>query len=316
MALRRTEPEWKEFMQSAGITEDARSTTYAQAFLANNLTELSIPQLDKETLTELGVTSIGDRLSILNLANSRGATAPPTQNAAHVTKASVQAKLSTVCMDMTHPQFRKFEKDWAVYKGITQLQVEQFTNHLYNACDDTVQNSLINTHSRFLQYDETEALNALRSTVTQRVNPELHRKEFGDILQRASDSIKEFEVRLRSAAIECAYTCPGCQYDLSDINIRGQFIRGIHDKTLQTDVLAKTDQLKTLEQLVKHAESFEAAVRDGERLRLDTTSGPNHAETNVYAVGNPPPPQHNAQNQNRQQQRQRRRIPRQQQPQQ
>ena len=67
MALRQTEPQWKEFFATAGISDDAQQTAYAQAFVTNGLTETSIPQLDKDTLIELGITSIGHRLSILNL---------------------------------------------------------------------------------------------------------------------------------------------------------------------------------------------------------------------------------------------------------
>ena len=83
-------------------------------------------QLDKETLIELGVKSIGHPLSILNLVKSAG-NAPPTQSAP-VAKASVAAKLSELTPDMTQPQFRKFEEDWRVYKSITQLQPQQYEN--------------------------------------------------------------------------------------------------------------------------------------------------------------------------------------------
>ena len=283
MALRRSEPEWKEFMQSAGITDDERATTYAQKFVEQNLTELSIPALDKETLTELGITAIGDRLSILNLAKASTATIPATRNTPS-TKATVHTKLSTVTLDMTHPQFRKFENDWKVYKSITNLQQAQFASHLYNTCDDPVQNSLLNTHPDFLDYNEVDALEAIKSIVTQRINPELHRMEFRTIQQLATESIKELEVRLRSSAKECAYACPNCHFDLSETNIRGQFIQALRNKTLQTDVLAKSDQLKTLDELTKHCESYEAAVRDQERIRSNSQQQQKQNDTNVYRV--------------------------------
>ena len=85
-------------------------------------------------------------------------------------------------------------------------------------------------------------------------------------------------MRLRSAVTECSYECPSCKFDLSDTRIRDQFIRGLGNKALQTDVLAKTDQLKTLEDLIKHAESFEAAVRDQEKLQGD----PSYTGSEVY----------------------------------
>ena len=58
MALRRTEPQWKEFLTNAGIDDDAACTTYAHAFVENGLTETSIPLLDKETLTELIINEV------------------------------------------------------------------------------------------------------------------------------------------------------------------------------------------------------------------------------------------------------------------
>ena len=104
MALRRTEPQWAEFLTSAGITDEPARTTYAQAFVANGMTETSIPTLDKEALVEIGVTTLGHRLSILTIGKSSSPASPTTS----VAKASVAAKLTELTPDMTHPQFRKF----------------------------------------------------------------------------------------------------------------------------------------------------------------------------------------------------------------
>ena len=48
-----------------------------------------------------------------------------------------------------------------------------------------------------------------------------------------------------------------------------QFIRGLGNETLQTDILAKASQLKTFEEVVKHAEGFEAAQRDQSQLQTN-----------------------------------------------
>ena len=118
-------------MNTAGISDDARATRYAQAFVQHNITELSIPALDKDTLTELGVTAIGDRLSILTLTKTTSATATQATSKIPSTKATEQTKISTVTMDMTHhPEFQKFENDWKVYLSITNLQPVQFASHL------------------------------------------------------------------------------------------------------------------------------------------------------------------------------------------
>jgi len=56
-------------------------------------------------------------------------------------------------------------------------------------------------------------------------------------------------------------------HDLSSIHIRDQFIRGLSNDTLQIDVLAKASQLKTLEDVLKHSEAFETALRDQTHLQ-------------------------------------------------
>ena len=109
MALR-SEVQWKEFFQTAGI-EDTTSSTYAKSFADNGVTETSLPQIDKETLTELGVTVIGHRLSVLQGARTHNVDqTPPAVQSTSVAKASVTAKLSTITHEMTHPQFRKFHR--------------------------------------------------------------------------------------------------------------------------------------------------------------------------------------------------------------
>ena len=49
-------------------------------------------------------------------------------------------------------------------------------------------------------------------------------------------------------------------------NIKYQFPSGLQNETLQTDLLAKAGQLNTIEDIVKHAEAFETAVRDQPKL--------------------------------------------------
>ena len=167
---------------------------------------------------------------------------------------------------MTRPQYRKFTQDWVVYKQITLLQPSQTVAHLYNACNEEVQTSLINTHPDFLTKDEAAALKVIEEIVTVRSNPAVHRKAFAELIQEESQSVKSYVVRLRSAASDCAFQCPGCQHDLSSINIKDQLIRGLNNSNLQAEVLAKTNQLKTLDDVVSYAESFETALRDQSTL--------------------------------------------------
>ena len=49
---------------------------------------------------------------------------------------------------------------------------------------------------------------------------------------------------------------------ISDIHVRNQLSIGLQDQQIQTDILAKATQLKSLADIIKHAEALEAATRD------------------------------------------------------
>ena len=72
---------------------------------------------------------------------------------------------------------------------------------------------------------------------------------------------------IRSSAPDCKFQCPNCHFDFQSINIKDQFIRGLHNESIQTDILAKASQLKTLEDVIKHSEAFETAQRDQIQLQ-------------------------------------------------
>ena len=94
---------------------------------------------------------------------------------------------------------------------------------------------------------------------------------FGNITQSPSESIQDYIVRLKSAAMDCEFSCPTCQCDLLPLHVKDQFICGIFNKNLQTDFLAKAGNLQTLEQLIAHA-AFETALQD--QLTLNDTTAP------------------------------------------
>ena len=131
----------------------------------------------------------------------------------------------------------------------------QIGPHLYNACNDTVQHSLVNSHPTFFEMDESAMLSVTEKIVTKSMNPAVHWMNFGNLLQSEGKSIKDFLVRLRSLAVDCEFSCLACKTDISSINIKDQFIRGLKNETLQTDILAKATQLKTIDDVVKHVKT-------------------------------------------------------------
>ena len=265
MALQ-SEAQWKDFFKTAGITDETASSTYAKSFKDNAFNEHSLPQLDKDSLVELGIMLLGHKLAILQCASKYDT--PPAAPPPTITKASVPAQLTTLTLEMNHQQFRKFQQDWVVFKQISHAQPADLTAYLYNACNEEVKMAIINTEPDFLKLNEGDALKVLEPIVTVRSNPAVHRKAFGELVQEENQTIKNFVVRLRSVATDCAFQCPNpvCQHDLSSINIKDQFIRGLNNSVLQAEILAKTNQLKSLEDVIDYAESFETALRDQNML--------------------------------------------------
>ena len=274
MALRlRSEPEWVTFLTAANIPE-TEAATYAKKLVDNRCTENTLSQLTAEHLRAIEITVLGDVLSILGHAKTV-LSSPSPQLPADSTVSTVPpfkpptaaVKLPSITPNMTHPQFRKFAIDWTVYKKITRLPESEIASHLYSACDESVQNTLINSFPTFFELPEDKMLETIESVVTKRVNPAVHRMNFGALTQHESESIQDFLVRIRTLSIDCAFSCPNCEADISKVHIKDQFIRGLHNIPLQTDILAKSSTLKTIDDVVKHAEAFETALRDQSQLQ-------------------------------------------------
>ena len=274
MALRLdSEPEWTDFLTEAGIPAEA-AAQYSKTFTDNRLRASELPDFNIELLKSLGINVIGDALSIVRHAKSKSTV--KVEDASSTKPAfkapAAVARLPAIPPDMTHPQFRKFLVDWEVYKQITGLPINHIANHLYSACSNEVQSTLINTNKNCLTLSETQLLEAIESIVTKQTNPAVHRMNFRKVVQQENESIKEFIVRLRSAAVECEFSCPSCEADISDTSIKDQFVGGLSNEILQTDILAKADTLSKLEDIIKHSEAFEGALRDQAKLLNNPSS--------------------------------------------
>ena len=102
--------------------------------------------------------------------------------------------------------------------------------HLYNACDAAVQNAIINMDAIFFQKNEDVLLELLQKIATKRSNPSVHRLVlFSNIAQSDNEPVKDYMVRLKSAAKDCKFECSNCNFDLQPLNVRDQFICGLHN---------------------------------------------------------------------------------------
>ena len=90
----------------------------------------------------------------------------------------------------------------------------------------------------------------------------VHWITFASKSEHEDKSIQQYLVHLRATAIDYNFSCPHCEHDLSDIYLKDQFIRGVANNILQTNLLAKVKVLKSINHNVCHAEAFESALWD------------------------------------------------------
>ena len=259
---------WEKFLHEAGIP-DPDAETYAEKISDNRITDHL--DLTRETLKEIGVTKVSVILAITKFCRQSAdpthprepvplheeqrqpqLSKPPTTSAPHITA------------EMTHPEFRKLRIDWRVFKSLTALPTTQIAAH---NCDTNVQTSIINSSDYFFTLSEDDIFKLLEKITTKRSNPSVHRIAFSNLTQSENEPVKDFVVRLKSHARDCEFACPNCNHDLVPTNVMDQLVRGLHNSTLQTDILAKSETLKVLADVVKHAESFEAALHDQSKLQ-------------------------------------------------
>ena len=91
-------------------------------------------------------------------------------------------------------------------------------------------------------------------------NPIVHCLAFVSMFQDEDDPIQNYLVHLRAVAVDCNFTSPSCEYDLSDIYIKDQIIQEIANDILLPGLLAKTGMFNSLKQNIHHAEAFESAL--------------------------------------------------------
>ena len=245
--------DWEDYFLKAGITADS-AKSYAATFVKEKLRKENLQVMDRAMLRELGITTMGEVLSILRQAKELS-----TRTIYAWAPASRPPQLH---LEMTPQQFRKFQIDWEVFTRITDMPTSQANVQLYSCADESTQNAIINTYPNFFTTNPDKLLEMTEALVTQKSNPMVHRMTFASISQHEDESIQQYLICLRFTAIDCNFSCSHFDHDLSDIYIKDQFIKRISNDMLQSDLLVKARLLRTLNQNVCHAEAFELALRD------------------------------------------------------
>ena len=158
---------------------------------------------------------------------------------------------------MTNQQFRKFKIDWCVFKQLTMPP-------LYSFCEDSVQNSIVNTNADFFTLSQQNMIQTIETFVTERSNPAVHHLNFATLSQSEGESTQNFIVRLEPVAQDCEYSCPSCQAGLQSIMQR---INLHEDYTTKPNRHSRQGRIsRCLEDIIKHAEAFELVLRDQAHL--------------------------------------------------
>ena len=159
-------------------------------------------------------------------------------------------------------EYRTYCKDCRDYKTLTNYTDNQVVlqMRLKRALDTNYSTSW---DSSTLE----EAIKTVRKIANHISNPAVNRKEFDSLYQSQDEPIREFITRLRSCAIDCNFTCPYIKdHDLNDYHIINRIRCGIFDKSLQQELLQKSNELKTLPEISQFCENCESAMKDKNKL--------------------------------------------------
>ena len=101
---------WKDVLTKAGISPES-ATIYADTLAEAKISMLNIDMIDKQTLNDMGITIIGDVLSILKLGKNGTGSQSNSQPAVNLPS----IKAPRLHAEMTSQQFRKFRVDWDLF---------------------------------------------------------------------------------------------------------------------------------------------------------------------------------------------------------
>lgn len=84
-------------------------------------------------------------------------------------------------------------------------------------------------------------------------------------VQKPDESISEYVTALKRQVSSCKLTCSACEAPVSDLFLRAQFIRGIHDSTIRENLLQQKDL--TFDLAVEKSLAIEASKLDNNAIK-------------------------------------------------
>ena len=106
--------QWEQLLLDAGL-ETSSALEYSKTFADEKLSRDHLQSMDRAMLQELGVTAMGDSLSILQLGKQSKPTESSSSGKSKNNACKLPVKAPTLHADMTSQQYRKFLIDWDVF---------------------------------------------------------------------------------------------------------------------------------------------------------------------------------------------------------
>ena len=281
MALQTIE-QWTNLLTDTLQFPAADAEVYAKTFVDNSYDQNSIKFLSQgsiadanKMLQDIGIKQ-GHSLALLFHFKSSSTASSSTSHINEPPPKLPPMKRPTVNLDMSHQAFRKFCFDWKAFVNHYSVAKIKLRSDIYQCCSDDVQSFIVASSPKFLTPDANDTcdivLDIVKGIVTKNAHPLVHRLQFCSIKQENDESCQDFLNRIRASAPDCDYKCTSCEADISEMQIRDQFVRGLINVVLQT-LLVKSTSLNpdiSLTELLKESVAFEQSLRDHRSLSVPT----------------------------------------------
>lgn len=270
MALRTlTESQWKSHLISIGIPSGS-ATEYAVKLCEQQIPKSLLKDLSDEELREdFGVKLKGHRLIIRNSCKTHSSV-PDVTGTLHNNK--IQHKAPQLSPSMNPRLFRAFIRHWEVYKrlvGIPEEFVDTAAQIFSLCCNDhpDIRHTIADYDPDHLSMSEHDYFELLRKLLTSQSTPEIYRDKFFNMVQQENETCHQWLKRLKAVILDCEFTIScdkeeGHTHKFDDMLIRTKFILGTHNVHIKQDLLTKSPELKTLDEVFSHASRMETTSRD------------------------------------------------------
>ena len=270
MALRiQNVEEWKHYLNEIGIP-DPYAGEYAATFSKHQVPRSLLGLLSDDDLGDkYGIELYGHRL----LIRHNNAVTQATQ----VTPSSSYARrhhAPQLQPSMSPSDFRSFCMHWTVYKTLVGMapNAPDAAAQLFSlACNDhpELRRTIADHKADHILLTETEYLNMLKKLLTAQATPETYRNKFFNMVQNTGESCHQWLKRLKEVVPDCEFNTKCHQHkdeavvvNFDNSLLRSKFILGMNNDNIKQDLLTKSLELTTLDQVFNHATRMEATSRE------------------------------------------------------